>query len=1249
MLLKLTINDIEISNSYLLDKVSFKMQSTLRDFGVGDFLFNIVTLKLHNDVSIAYGDIVKITIDDIPYGTYEPYEITQKDLYRDVQLYAMPVISLMKEYQPLFATSTYTTRSLLIEMATELNITIHDLANIPTVDMGVITPDTGMNILSQIATVMAQNVFINHNGEIEFKLLGNTHSINQSNITSVTKGESEYLITQITGKKDSSDKEPIVVGIFANEWNTMTIQNAYLTTSVCNNILGVLSQIKYYGFKLKIFNFSPNIKILDQLKFTYRGIQYTMPIMNLTLSFSVGGLVAEVESLVSNNNNGKANQFKGSFSSKLDVITNLTSELNTKFEVIDGQVSSVITQTDVLTNRINSLEAGKTYSVILSNEYQNIPVNANNMPVENKTYSTTVQVFDGATPVAFTIGTISNANGITVTKSSNTVSFTVSSATALNGNSGNFDIPIILEDSQTIIKTFSWSATKDGSDGSSAKMLTLSTTSHVMHSSDGGKTYTPSQLTVTATCQNVTPNKWYVSVDGGLTFGEKTDKRGSSSYTFNLNSFTSNKTNVLVVKCESTDTNVFDTITLNLIEDGVDGESGVSGEDAYTIVLTNESQTIPTNINRVPTSNATYYTDIIVYKGSTQRTDYTIGTVSSSKGITVSKTTSRVNFAVSTSTTITADSGSFTIPITIDGKTFNKTFSFSCSKQGAAGSNAKTLDLTANSTVMRSNDGGKTFSPDSIVVTATCQNTTPNKWYVSVDGGATFGEKTSNQGYSTYTIYLNSFTSTDTLVVKCVSQDANVYDVITLQRLVDVVDIQDDIQAIVDRQSSFEQDLDGITSRVSKAETNINNTNNNIVNNYYTKTETNTQIEQTATQISQTVASQQIGKITVGARNYILKSNVETTVASLTTTDHKFYNWNLSLETPYINQANKGDTQMFTLQVWFSGNASNPFTRIKIGENTVHQIMFSDCTVTQVDTDMYKAIGRFTVNKDNILGNDYTITIVCNGASGCSSTIKYLQLEEGNIASSYQQPLEDVVSDFDAKIDETIENIVNGNQEIQSLVQSIISDDYISDSERADLVLIFKEITAQYNNITQEVADYGNENKNYFSTFTNALTSSYNAFSNALNKVLNNNADSGKVALQELLATYYDAYHKLLYVISQFVKSERERLQTEIIQTNSSISNVITRVDNEVNERKKFMRFSESGLELFTTINGQVGAFKVLLSENRLSFYENGGEVAYMSNNKLFISNAEITTSLQIGNVVGRKSSNEGFVFNKAK
>ena len=127
-------------------------------------------------------------------------------------------------------------------------------------------------------------------------------------------------------------------------------------------------------------------------------------------------------------------------------------------------------------------------------------------------------------------------------------------------------------------------------------------------------------------------------------------------------------------------------------ENGQDGTDGTDGTDAYTIILTNEAQTIPTTSSRVPLSASTYSTDIVVYQGITKRTDFTLGTINSANGITVAKpSSSKVNFTVSTGTALSADNGTFTIPITIDGKTFNKVFSWSCSKQGTSGVGIKSV------------------------------------------------------------------------------------------------------------------------------------------------------------------------------------------------------------------------------------------------------------------------------------------------------------------------------------------------------------------------------------------------------------------------------------------------------------------------------------------------------------------------------------------------------------------------------
>lgn len=107
--------------------------------------------------------------------------------------------------------------------------------------------------------------------------------------------------------------------------------------------------------------------------------------------------------------------------------------------------------------------------------------------------------------------------------------------------------------------------------------------------------------------------------------------------------------------------------------------------EPFTVMLTNEAQQFATDSNRKVTSAQSYYTDIIVIRGSQERTDYTIGNITSDSGITVSKTSKRVTFSVSAGSVIGADTGVIEIPITLDGQTVKKQFSWSCGKQGPQG------------------------------------------------------------------------------------------------------------------------------------------------------------------------------------------------------------------------------------------------------------------------------------------------------------------------------------------------------------------------------------------------------------------------------------------------------------------------------------------------------------------------------------------------------------------------------------
>lgn len=135
--------------------------------------------------------------------------------------------------------------------------------------------------------------------------------------------------------------------------------------------------------------------------------------------------------------------------------------------------------------------------------------------------------------------------------------------------------------------------------------------------------------------------------------------------------------------------------------------------EPFTVMLTNEAQQFATDSNRKVTSAQSYYTDIIVIRGSQERADYTIGNITSGSGITVSKNSKRVTFSVSAGTTIGADAGVIEIPITLDGQTVKKQFSWSCGKQGPQGVKGQDGNSFAWNMLSETNCGKKHWGTES--------------------------------------------------------------------------------------------------------------------------------------------------------------------------------------------------------------------------------------------------------------------------------------------------------------------------------------------------------------------------------------------------------------------------------------------------------------------------------------------------------------------------------------------------------
>ena len=133
------------------------------------------------------------------------------------------------------------------------------------------------------------------------------------------------------------------------------------------------------------------------------------------------------------------------------------------------------------------------------------------------------------------------------------------------------------------------------------------------------------------------------------------------------------------------------------------GEDGADGKDGYTVVLTNETETFNADATGNIASSITKTTQVLAFKGTTAVTP-TIGTLPTVTGLTLSKSGTTITIVANAGTSL-ATTGSFTIPITVDGVSFNKIFSWSKVLNGKDGADGKVENLP---TWITEWDGNKT-------------------------------------------------------------------------------------------------------------------------------------------------------------------------------------------------------------------------------------------------------------------------------------------------------------------------------------------------------------------------------------------------------------------------------------------------------------------------------------------------------------------------------------------------------------
>lgn len=254
-----------------------------------------------------------------------------------------------------------------------------------------------------------------------------------------------------------------------------------------------------------------------------------------------------------------------------------------------------------------------------------------------------------------------------------------------------------------------------------AKLCTVSSDTYVFKYDTSQALVGASQAALTAQVQGVTISKWQYKNSSGAwtdypTTSDNTSITGGTLVVKPAHSiFVSNVAQIRVTTSES---DVFDTVTITKIYDGAKGDKGnpgSAGTGGLSVVLGNETQTIACTSAGKTSAASTITIPFTGYVGITQSAcTCAVGTLPT--GITVKTNTAatssaagKLELSVAASSNLGADAtltGNIMLTFTISGKPVTKVFTWTKSKAGSSGASAVVFSVYApNGTIVQNQSG----------------------------------------------------------------------------------------------------------------------------------------------------------------------------------------------------------------------------------------------------------------------------------------------------------------------------------------------------------------------------------------------------------------------------------------------------------------------------------------------------------------------------------------------------------------
>lgn len=185
-------------------------------------------------------------------------------------------------------------------------------------------------------------------------------------------------------------------------------------------------------------------------------------------------------------------------------------------------------------------------------------------------------------------------------------------------------------------------------------------------------------------------------------------------------------------------------------------------------------------------------------------------------------------------------------------------------------------------------------------------------------------------------------------------------------------------------------------------------------------------------------------------------------------------------------------------------------------------------------------------------------------------------------------------------------------------------------------VTVFNDLTYQYGEV-QLSTDY----EAVKATYADALQQIANA-EKQMQSEIQKTSESIRMEVSE---DYYkkDQTDDLLGTISTALDQTKDSFLMQFNSFQADLENVNADNSAKFQELYQYIRFKGGSIEL-----GESGNTITLTIENdRISFKQAGQEIAYMSNNQLYITDANIVTSLRIGNFIFSPRPNGSLDFKK--